>query len=235
MAVSTRKKKKRKSRKRLASQSLGPGDDRHRIIRAEFDSHADTCTLKKGDCLVLGETGRTVEVSGFHKRSGKLDSIPVVHAAVAYDCPKTGETVILVFHEALLIESMKTHLLNHYQICNAGLIVNETPLHQLPLEERTSTSHSVISIDPEFQIPLSLNGIMSGFDVRLPTWDEVNNPDNKIIHMTSEEEWDPKSGSAQDLEENIRDNLDRETVLLHQEPRKLGLLQVRGPDKGEQL
>ena len=60
----------------------------------------------------------------------------------------------------------------------------------LPPDLRLPASHSVISEDPVFQIPLVLNGVMSGFDVPPATWEEVNDQDNLVIHMTSQDEWD---------------------------------------------
>ena len=230
MALSS---KKKRGKKRRVKPPPDPGEQlyRHKITRAEFDSHADTCTFVKGECLVLGDTGRRVRVGAFLSGLGSLNEIPVVHVAVAYDCPKTGRVVILVYHQVLLIEGMKTHLLNQFQVRNAGIIVNETPLHQLPPDLRLPTSHSVISEDPVFQIPLVLNGVMSGFDVRLPTWEEVNDPENLVIHMTSQDEWDPNETTASEIEQNLREHMGRGTDLLHQEPRELSTLQVRGQDQ----
>ena len=72
---------------------------------------------------------------------------------------------------------------------------------------------------------------MSGFDVRLPTWEEVNDPDNLVIHMTSQDEWDPNETTANEIEQNLREHMERGTDLLHQEPRELSTLQVRGQDQ----
>ena len=79
MGTSTRRKRKRK-------QSLDPGDPpyEHEHTRMELDSHADTCALGKG-CLILGDTGKTIDVGGYTKKLGAMKDIPIVHAAVAYD------------------------------------------------------------------------------------------------------------------------------------------------------
>ena len=228
MALNSRKRKK--SRKKRPLESTDPGDPPYlnRHIRAEFDSHADTCAFVEEQCRVLGKYGTTMTVGGYHGEIGSLNSISTADVAVAYDCPKTGETVILVFHHILLIPRLKTHLLNPYQIRNQGIIVNDTPLHHLPPDQRQPTSHSVICEDPEFQIPLTLNGVMSGFDVRRPTLDEVNDPSLLKIHMTSDIAWDPSATVGQEIEEALRNHLERGYDLVHQEPRQLGTLQVRG-------
>ena len=234
MALASKRKKK-KSRKRKSQQSSDPGDPPYlnRHIRAEFDSHADTCAFVEEHCFKLGTRGDTISVGGYHKDIGSLQS-SIADVAVAYDCPRTGQAVILIFHHVLLIPRLKTHLLNLYQIRNQGIIVNETPLHQLPPDERKPTSHSVICEDPEFQIPLVLDGVMSGFDVRKPSLEEINDPNLLKIHMTSDIEWDPNAPVAQEMEAALRTHLDRGYDLVHQEPRQLGTLQVRGQSEARQ-
>ena len=177
----------------------------------ELDSHADTCTLGSV-CLVLQETGRTVDVSGFTQGLGTKDDIKVVTGAVAYDCQLTFATYILVFHEALYIPEMDVHLLNPFQMRNQGVVVNETPLHQLPVDQRTSDSHSIIcpEVEPTLHIPMVLDGVMSGFTVRKPTWEEVTNTDLSNIHhvhMTSSQPWDPGAAAHSELEGTLRTDI----------------------------
>ena len=75
MALSTKKKKKKQGRKRKEKPSFDSGDfeERHRLMRAEFDSHADTCTFSKGECLILGESGDSVQVGGWSPKLGALN------------------------------------------------------------------------------------------------------------------------------------------------------------------
>ena len=63
----------------------------------ELDSHADTTALGKG-CLILQDTGRTVTVRGFDGSIGSMKDVPIVTAAVAYDCPATFKVFVLIFH-----------------------------------------------------------------------------------------------------------------------------------------
>ena len=122
-----------RKRKRKRKQSLDPGDPpyaqyEHQHFRMGLDSHADTCAVGKG-CLILGDTGRTMTVGGFEDGM-QIDDVPVVHAAVAYDCPRTFKKFILIFHEALYFPDMEMHLLNPFQMRNQGIVVNELPLQQ---------------------------------------------------------------------------------------------------------
>jgi hypothetical protein len=43
------------------------------------------------------------------------------------------------------------------------------PLQHMPVEERVQHSHSIINEDSSLHIPLTLQGTMSGFNVRKPT------------------------------------------------------------------
>ena len=54
---------------------------------------------------MLGDVAPPIPVGGW---TGSLGTVTarVVHAAVAYDCPKTFETFILIFHQALYSEDM---------------------------------------------------------------------------------------------------------------------------------
>ena len=159
----------------------------------ELDTHADTCALG-GVSRVLQDTGRVVSVEGFGEAVGQLSDVNIVTAAVAYDCPRTFHTYLLIFNEALYVAEMQTHLLNPAQMRAQGIIVNDVPLQHLPQEQRTLQSHSIISEDPPLHIPLTLRGTMSGFTIRMPTWREIRDTATQnvtVIHMTNAAPWDP--------------------------------------------
>ena len=117
----------RATRKRKRKKSLDPGDPpyqyEHPHTRMKLDSHADTCALGEC-CVVLQDTGRTVTVEGFDDGIGAMEDIHIVTAAVAYDCPTTHDTWLQVFHEALYIPDMETHLVNPFQLRHQGLVVS---------------------------------------------------------------------------------------------------------------
>ena len=79
-------------------------DDTTMLSTTELDSHADSPVVGKY-CKILELTGKTVKVSGFTSDLGKPLEVPVVNAAVAYDCVYTGMTYILVIYNALYTES----------------------------------------------------------------------------------------------------------------------------------
>ncbi len=77
--------------------------------RAELDSHADTCGLNNV-AKILEFHGQVAEVSGFSNAIETLQDMPIVKGTVAYDNPKTGEVIILVFNQALYFGNILLHI-----------------------------------------------------------------------------------------------------------------------------
>ena len=73
----------------------------------------------------------------------------------------------------LHVPELEPNLVNPFQLRHQGIVVNDVPLFQLPAEQRSLESHSVISKEDGLHIPLSLEGTMSGFTVRKPTTAEI--------------------------------------------------------------
>ena len=70
-----------------------------REIQSELDSHADTCVVGN-NALVFQDFDRPVDVIGYDKELGVAENCRTVGAAVAYDDPGTGQTIILVINQA---------------------------------------------------------------------------------------------------------------------------------------
>ena len=87
-------------------------------------------------------------------------------------------------------------------------------------------------------IPMTLNGVMSGFTVRTPTWDEVRDVDqhNVIhVHMTSDIEWNPHDDQHSRVEGTLHETMIRGMDFHDVEPRDLSQLQVRGQSSVDDL
>ena len=71
----------------------------HTGSRTELDSHANMSVVGK-EVYILADTGKTVDVKAF---SPDYDTrqVPLVDAAIQYDCPFSGKSVILVIQNAL--------------------------------------------------------------------------------------------------------------------------------------
>ncbi len=175
-----RKRTVAKSKKRKASHTeQDPSEETH--WRLELDSHADTCAFNPSGCLVINDTGDTVTVEPFTSQLGDLSEVPICTCAVAYDDPSTGHTYILFFHQSLVIDTIRPHLINPFQIRDCGVTINATPLQHVGTK-RSVSNHTILFQDPDLVIPLTLRGVMSGFTARVPTWEEAN--DHRQVNCT---------------------------------------------------
>jgi hypothetical protein len=76
----------------------------------DMDSHADTCVVGK-NTLIMHKLDKKVNVTGFDPTQGKVKDLDLVSAALAYDCPTTGEATILLIHQAVHVPTMENDLL----------------------------------------------------------------------------------------------------------------------------
>jgi len=154
----------------------------------ELDTHADTTVLGKS-CLLIQDFDRTVSVSGWDTTTGARDC-PTVTGVVAYDHPYTGQTYMLIFHQAIYLETMENHLVCPMQCRVAGVTIHDCP--KLFVKDPTEESHAiVIDADPyqpeeKLIIPLQLQGVSSVFQVRTPSWAEFEDDDIPRIEMTAQ-------------------------------------------------
>jgi hypothetical protein len=65
----------------------------------DLDSHANTCVVGK-HALIDHVLDKEVNVTGFDPSQGKVKDLSLVSAALACDCPKTGEVSVLMVHQA---------------------------------------------------------------------------------------------------------------------------------------
>ena len=136
----------------------------------ELDTHADTTVLGKS-CLVIHDFNKTVSVSGWDASVGSTECL-TVSGVVAYDHPYTGITYMLVWHQAIYLNSMENHLICPMQCRVSGVQVNDTP--KIFVQHPTDKTHAIVVLDPidsknEFIIPLELGGVTSRFSVRTPS------------------------------------------------------------------
>ena len=76
----------------------------------DLDSHAYTCVVGK-HALIVHLLEKKVNVTGFDPAQGKVKDLDLVSAALAYDCPTTGEVSILMVHQSVHVPTMENNLL----------------------------------------------------------------------------------------------------------------------------
>ena len=129
-------------------------------------------------------------MSGFTPELGKPLTVPIVTAAVAYDCEYMGSTYVLVIQNALNFKNMEVNLIPPFMMRLAGLQVNECPkfLSINPSIE----DHSIYVPDYHIRIPLHLEGTISYLPTRAPTAKELAENEGEYLMLTLNMlTWDP--------------------------------------------
>ena len=157
------------------------------LAKCEIDTRADTCCRGINcNCRPLSYTGQVCEVSGFHKQFESISSgVPVGSFATAYTNQDTGDTVILIIHEALGFgDSLDHTLINPNQIR-----AHDNPVWDNPFDP----SHSMGIEADDFVFPFQSRGSTIYFETHYPTDAEMETCPHVIL--TSQLEWDPDNVS----------------------------------------
>ena len=155
--------------------------------KSELDSHTNMIVLGK-DCFVFRSTGKTCNVDSFSSDLDIAENILIVDAALAYDCPFTCETYILIVRNALHIKSMTHHLIPPFILMEAGVIVNDIP--KMHCDDPNTNDHCISFKDINLEIPLQLNEVFSYFNTRKPLPSELYDKD-KVFLSPDASEWNP--------------------------------------------
>ena len=143
----------------------------------QLDSYANMVVV--GDhASVFGHSGKSADVRPFSNDCSKLESVPIVDAAMAYDCPYSMKTYILAVRNALHVSSMEHNLIPPFILREAGLEVNDVlKIHTKP-ENLSANTHCIVANKRDngidLRIPMQLDGIFSCFPTRKLTEDEIN-------------------------------------------------------------
>ena len=143
--------------------------------RSKLDNHADTCVVGTKTVLLIHDYVRPVQVHGYDEGVGETEALRTVSAVIAYDHPESGDTYMLILHQAILITQMENNLLFPLQMRDNNVRVNDEPKFMVP---KPTDNHHAIVIRGIYQdqqlinIPLSIKGVISYFTSRKPTREE---------------------------------------------------------------
>ena len=71
-------------------------------VRTELNSHANMVVVGRR-AYILNSAGITTQVSPFTPEYDSFKEVPIIDAAVAYNCPITDKSFILFFRNALSV------------------------------------------------------------------------------------------------------------------------------------
>ena len=95
--------------------------------RCELDTRADT-TCAGINCRPICYTGQHCEAHGFHDELTPIKDVPIATVATAWSDPNTGESFVIIIHEALYFGNSLDHtLVNPNQIRAFGIDVYDNP------------------------------------------------------------------------------------------------------------
>jgi hypothetical protein len=173
----------KKSKKEIEIPEPTPGH----VARNKLDTRADTICAGI-NFLCIRPTGMSCNVQGFHASFDPILEIPVASVATAWEEPTTGQTYILVIHQALYFGTQLDHsLINPNQIRVTGISVCNDPFDRY--------RHLGINLDI-LHIPFQTDGNTIYFTSRVPTKQELE--DCQYITLTDDEEWDPSETDLTD-------------------------------------
>jgi hypothetical protein len=115
--------------------------------RTDLDSHADQCAIGSNS-LVIHDFDRPINVTGFDPNGPVHNNLRTVSAAIAYDDALTGESVILVVHQAIYIPNLDHNLLSTMQLRLNDVIVNDVP--RFLTDKPTPLTHTLVIPTDDF-------------------------------------------------------------------------------------
>ena len=163
--------------------------------RTELDSHADACVVGK-HALIIQDFDRPVDVTGYDPTMGTKRGLRTVSAALAYDDPRDGATVILIVHQAIHVPTMCNNLLTPMQLRVNDVKVRDTPRFLTDPSDREDNQHAIVIPTPDhddYVIPLDLHGIISYFPTRKPSLREFDTATDRYELTYETPQWDPSS------------------------------------------
>ena len=199
--------------------------DVEKVSTTELDSHANMPVVGL-DSYIISETGKTAVVQPYSPDYDTKD-IPIVHAAVQYECPYNGESYILVIRNALHVQSMKHNLIPPFLMREAGVQVREIP--KIHVVDPSTDDHAIYFKEGDFRIPLQLRGTFSMFPTSKPSVDSMLN--NEKVYLLTPTRVDTHSKHYNKNEERMlnwqgemRERKDRKPITVSS--LSLSLLQI---------
>ena len=184
--------------------SDGPGG------RNELDSHADT-SAGGSNVILLGEAVSFVSVTPFKESYEPIENVPVGTCATAYTNLDDGRTCILLYGQMLYFgDSLSASLICPNQVRDNGNLVDDCPRQYSSSSKHGLTLQNDEEGAMDLFVPLEMDGVISYFESRKPTQDEIDNCDH--YWMTSEVEWNPHAARFAEDEDAMNDAVPQEEV-----------------------
>lgn len=136
-------------------------------------------------CLILNCLDELAQVNAYSPDYEPME-LPIVDAAIKYECPYDGLPRYFIIRNALHVKSMDHNLITPFILREKGLTVNNIP--KIHIKEPNVDDHS-IKFEDGFCVPLQLEGIFSYFPHYAPTARELD--ETEEIYLLTPEDFNP--------------------------------------------
>jgi hypothetical protein len=147
----------------------------------------------------LETSGEVATVFSFSEESTPFDKIPIGTIATSWTDEGSGETFVLLFPESLYFGDRLPHSL----LCPNQMRAYGTKVEDVPRQYDINSAHSIQVHG--ISIPLDMDGVISYFESRKPTDDELDNC--RRITLTSDDKWNPRDPTFAEQEEIFRERI----------------------------
>ena len=175
---------------RMMTSISSSGDNVCLESSAELDSHANMVVIGK-QVFIFNQSDQYANVRAFTDEVKGIPKVPIVNAIIAYDCPQSGHTYLLVVRNALCVPSMEHNLIPPFILREAVLVLNDTP--KIHCNVPSAEDHSLFDKETGLRIPFTLDVTFSVFKLRSLTNEEINNvEDFETVFLTPDsKKWNP--------------------------------------------
>ena len=154
------------------------------------------------EAFIFESTSRTCNVMPFDPNLGVSTNIPIVDGAIAYECPYTGESVVLILRNALHMPHLKHNIIAPFIMRTAGVSIDDKP--KIHCDDPSVDNHCIKFNDSDLRIPLKLHGIFSYFKSRKPTIKELHELP-KLFLTPDADDWNPHTSTFSSNEDSMLD------------------------------
>ena len=145
------------------------------ISNTELDYHVNMVVFGN-QAFVFSNSGQYANMQAFAVKVQALSEVPIVDAVIAYYCPHSGDTYLLVVRNALCVPSMDNNLVPPFILREDGLILNYNP--KIHCEDPSVEYHSLLDQETGLRIHFTLSGTFLVFETRSITNEEIEIVEN---------------------------------------------------------
>ena len=122
--------------------------------RTGLDSHVNMVVIESESRIIDWINRKICSTMPFNPSISCMKSVPFVHAALAYNCPNTHQTYVIIGRNIMYIMTLKDNVIVPFIMMEASIIVDDKP--KIQCKNPDNHNHSLYVPDLDLRIPLRL-------------------------------------------------------------------------------